>query len=147
MLIPKIIDYGEIKIIADEYVYVTPYEGKDLFISINNIESFRRIQQVLLRGMIYSDSKRDICPFCGGNLVERNTDYVCEKCSTLISQRICPETSKNYFITSIDNYEMSIDDTKSKWLRHRQHESLLHFRNITPLKNGEFVCPYCKKVH
>lgn len=147
MLIPKIVDYAEVRSVANEYVYVTPYEGNDIFISINNIESFRRIQQILLRGMIYSDNKRDICPFCGAELEKRNNDYVCPKCATLISKRMCLQTEKVFVVTSIDNYEAFFDDTKSKWLRERQSEAIYHFRNITAIKNGEFVCPYCKMVH
>ncbi|HOO44419.1 MAG TPA: hypothetical protein PKU69_05035, partial [Bacillota bacterium] len=41
-------------------------EGNHVYISIEDIDSFRRIQQIILRGMIYSDTERKVCPFCGG---------------------------------------------------------------------------------
>ncbi len=63
----------------------------DMYISINNIDSFRRIQQALLKGMIYSSIVMDTCPFCGNKMDKEDNLYYCNKCRTEIRKEHCSE--------------------------------------------------------
>lgn len=127
----------------------------DVFISIEDIDSFRRIQQILLKGMVYSDSKRDICPFCGGKLVlnPHLGFYQCHDCMTQIKEGLCDITRKNYFYTDnthLKKYVLQKTDFKHDeyWYYEKQVESQLYFRNITKINHvGDIVCPFCNKVH
>lgn len=146
---------------ADEYIACFPfeqdeYELDECCIDISNLESFRRLQQIVLRAMIYSDVKREECPFCNYKLknVSKNdlAIYECDGCRTLIYDSVCDNTGKRYSYTDINGYEKEELDSSSylheKWMYYRKKEAILHFRNITMLDN-EFnsICPKCKKVH
>jgi hypothetical protein len=78
-----ILDNVRNNLTADEILAWIPYE-KDVYeddevcIDISNIESFRRIQQLILRAMVYSDSQRIDCPFCQHQL-ELIEDDNCNK--------------------------------------------------------------------
>lgn len=127
----------------------------DVYISMQDIDSFRRIQQIILKGMVYSDTKRDVCPFCGGKL---HSDpylgfYQCNDCMTQIKESVCRETNKHYFYTdnthlkkhSIKKSDFKRDDY---WYYEKQIESAMYFRNITKIDhNSEIICPHCHKVH
>jgi len=145
---------------ADEYITALPTsESKSgsMCISLFDIESFRRVQQLILRGMIYSDTERDVCPFCGLPLssTERNADvaYECQPCRTQILHLTCPETNEIYFATKIKNYSPSREEysrsaSKDSLLYAKYVESQLHFRNITAIADGEaIVCPKCGESH
>ena len=139
----------------DEVIEISPFESNDsVFVSINNIESFRRLQQIIERGMLYSDTKRDICPFCGSNLTFNNktSEYRCNTCMNVVKDVVCPKTKKVFISTRIFNYKNTfkekIEDTKDNWTRNRLIESQLHFRNINMIDNEAYdICPYCKEVH
>ncbi len=144
---------------ADEYLIASPEgeAGEHLYISLFDIESFRRIQQLLLRGMIYSDIKRDICPFCGGVLNnETNVNgeaFACSACRTVIKHNICPTVNKEYITTEIKNFKTSRSAfegvvLRDKQLYSREIEASLHFRNITAIKEGGIsLCPHCGDLH
>ena len=146
---------------ADEYIMCFPYERNtydvdECCIDISNLESFRRIQQLVLRAMIYSDKKREDCPFCNHTLIkgndDKNTSYECEGCRTVIVDSVCPDTNNPYSYTDILGYEKEeLDISKYKnelWMYYRKKESLMHFRNITELdEEGTIICPKCKKIH
>lgn len=133
---------------ADEIVYVTPFmeQKKYEYISISDVESFRRIQRIIQRAMILSDSKFDTCLFCGEKLNRISLDdepneYVCNSCRTHIMEKKCELTNEKYYITSI--YDYKIDNEA-----YDDPSSIYHYRNITNVtKNGEFICPKCGKVH
>ncbi|MDE5562903.1 MAG: hypothetical protein K2J01_05090 [Clostridiales bacterium] len=141
---------------ADEYVVCTPYEDCEnaALVAITSIESFRRIQQIVLRAMIYADSDRDECPFCNSKLTvnEEDTDgnpvYECLACRTQIFTAECPETNKPYVYTKIEGQTARQEEDDEQWLEKRKDESKMYFRNITDT-DGEFnpVCPHCGKVH
>lgn len=148
------------KLKGSKYVVVTPFEGDKtaLYVSINNIESFRRIQQLVLRGMVYSDTKRDICPFCGSPLNEvkdalGKVHYECTTCRNVIEELECPETNKKYYATSIKDYHHFMDlnrriSNDNTWLFERKVEAQMHFRNITSIDaNMDIICPHCGEVH
>ncbi len=146
---------------ANEYLFADPIvsEGSRVQISLYDIESFRRIQQLLLRGMVYSDITRDVCPFCGGTLspIEGYDDaksaHVCHHCHGKILYLICPKTQKPFFATTMDRHAKTWDDEldagkKDPYLYRKQMEARMFFRNITALDDGgNIVCPRCHKAH
>lgn len=144
----------------DEVVVVNQFdedylERNDVFISMEDIDSFRRIQQIVLRGMIYSDKKRNVCPFCGGKLHKDSYQNMvqCGDCMIQIHEKECHETGVNYYCTDISNHKKHTihkSDFKEDdyWYYEKQIESLMYFRNITKInQNSEIVCPRCGKVH
>lgn len=143
---------------ADEYIAADPTEsdGGKLYISLYDLDSFRRLQQIFLRGMIAADETRDVCPFCGKPISKSDKDgeYECETCRTVISEMLCPNTVKSYTVTSIKNFvpdeNERIDPTlkRDKQLYARYAETRMYFRNITHItENREPICPHCGAVH
>lgn len=151
------------RISANEYIICTPYEDttEDVcWLSISNVESFRRIQQLVLRGMIYSDTRKKECPFCNHKLflnVELSAQgrlaYECSSCKTQIFKEECPKFQKSFYWTHIAGLpkRSGSDDSYSKedrWLYNRRLEGQMFYRNITRInEEGEILCPYCRKVH
>lgn len=145
---------------VDEVVTVNQFhedylERDDIYLSMQDIDSFRRIQQILLRGMIYSDTKKDVCPFCGGHLIQESQGnaYVCPDCMTQIKQAVCPTTNAPYFYTDdthLKKYAINQADFREdeEWYYKKRVESSLFFRNITKINNeADIICPHCHKVH
>lgn len=151
----KVIEDFKARVKADEYVFVsTEGYGKEgnLYISIYDIDSFRRIQQVLLKGMIYSDEKFEVCPFCGNKLTYSNESYNCSVCRGSILKKKCKETNHEYYATVINNDLLSKKNKellkKYTHLNDRFNEARYHYRNITKITNdGKIICPKCNKVH
>jgi hypothetical protein len=150
----------EMKEGVDEVVVLTPFEeeassSNAIYVSIENIESFRRIQQLLLKGMVYADETHDDCPFCHGKLVyhPKSDLYECDSCHLSIAKYICPETKKAYWATGIVSKKKNVVNPADftldeKWLYERKVEGLLYFRNITKITDeSRLVCPYCGKTH
>ena len=144
----------KLKCQADEYFYADPWEyGSQhyLYLSLFDIDSFRRLQQLLLRGMVYADEKRDVCPFCGKPLERNETGYSCPACRTELSVRFCEETGKDYAVTGIRNYRparLTEPVKREKFLVDKVNEAQLYYRNITPITAaGEPLCPHCGKLH
>ncbi len=145
---------------VDEVVIVNPFdedylEREDVYISIQDIDSFRRIQQIILRGMIYADTQREACPFCGGELHQDShlEYYECSDCMIQIKTGLCKETNKQFFYTDntlhkkhvINKSDLEYDE---HWYYEKQIEALMYFRNITKInQNSEIVCPHCHQVH
>ncbi|UKI50739.1 MAG: hypothetical protein L6U99_05115 [Clostridium sp.] len=85
---------------ANECLFVVPYEdSQGLFVSISNIESFRRLEQILLRGMVYSDYRRTDCPFCYGNLEKEENYFICRSCQMQIVDTFCKVKQHEYSYT------------------------------------------------
>lgn len=142
---------------ADEYIIFTPYEehgADEVLISITSVESFRRIQQIILRGMVYADASRKDCPFCNNKLTldaERSAVdrpvYKCASCRTEIHTGYCPSSAKTFFFTKITGLTNRIT-LGDEWLMDRKKEAQMYFRNITAINgDGEIICPHCNKVH
>ena len=134
----------------------TPFENSDknaLYLTLFDIDSFLRLQQLILRGMIYTDKTRDVCPFCGNPLIYAEGHVECLICRTQIFDRVCPETGKNYIETGIKEFVLKkggLDETskRDKFYADKITEARLHYRNITPLsQSGKAVCPHCNKTH
>ncbi|MGI6711045.1 MAG: transposase [Bacilli bacterium] len=145
---------------VDEVIIISPLEDDYLkrdfgFISIEEVDSFRRIQQIILRGMVYSDAVRDVCPFCGEKLYKDKYRkiYQCNRCMTQIVENICPVTNQIYLYTDIKSFKKKIQyrstyKEMSDVYYKKQIDSALHFRNITKInQNAEFICPHCNQIH
>ncbi|MBQ9783294.1 MAG: hypothetical protein IJW44_02120 [Clostridia bacterium] len=140
---------------AEEYWFASSQcfgEPGTVYLSLFDVESFRRIQQLLLRGMVNSDTRRDVCPFCGDPLHETAEGYVCGKCRTVIRIETCEKTGETYPVTSLLNYKIKKQNDEQsrqdKFLVEKYAEARLFYRNITPLSlGGEFLCPKCGKAH
>jgi len=141
---------------ADEALICDPYEEERgrLYLSRYDLDSFRRLQQLLLRAMICADEKRDICPFCLGplrNLAVGNDD--CPACRTQITRHICSVTARPYVSSRIRGYEpepvVVARGTKDDPLEQNGRiEGMLHYRNITPVDRfGRPLCPHCHRLH
>lgn len=128
----------EAEIEADEVITVTPDGVESLRLSLYDIDSFRRIQQILFRAMIYADESHDICPFCGKAMTKTDHSCECGACRTVIKLNICPETGEIYYSTAIKNFTR----------KSHGGEGLYYYRNITPLAaDGKILCPKCGKEH
>lgn len=143
---------------ADEYIVCSPFgeRKKDTaYIDISSIESFRRFQQIILRAMVYADTERAECPFCGNKLAENKQKatsegrvYECFSCRTEIHEDLCRETGKPFFYTAIADLKPRFFDDDELWLKERKAEGAMYFRNITGIdENGNPVCPHCGKTH
>ena len=140
---------------AEEYLLATPTgEGGTVCLSLFDIESFRRVQQLLLRASVYADERRDSCPFCGKALAyeKDKARYICESCRTVISSGICEKTGEKYFATSVMGYRPAHSGEKmgkkERLIRDKYVEGRLFFRNITPVnEDGEVLCPHCGARH
>ena len=122
---------------ADEVVRVTPDGIDSMRLSLYDIDSFRRIQQMLLRAMVYVDDSHESCPFCGKSMTRTEDSYECGACRTVIRAHICPESGTGYYSTAIKNF-----------VRKSRGEGLYHYRNITPISDeGAPLCPICGKEH
>lgn len=141
---------------ADEYLFANAKEyGEEdvVYLSLFNIDSFRRLQQILLRGMTYADTERRECPFCGHALEQNGNLHECPICNAEIREKFCKETGEPYFETGIKQYRFSEElfrkqNEQRRFLHDRYLEASLHFRNITPLApDGTPICPRCGKGH
>lgn len=135
---------------SDEYIVASQQNNlkTQIYLSVYDIESFRRIQQLLFRAMIYADTKREVCPFCGQNLTKHDNDYTCLTCQTVIVEKECPNTQKSFFVTDMGEFKKPVDDKKDKFLQDKVSEAQQNFRNITKLSiAGEIICPHCGKIH
>ncbi len=131
-------------ILADEYIVCTPYEEHgegETLIDITSIESFRRLQQIILRGMIYADEARKDCPFCKNSLalnpeksaIDGSPVYECISCRTEIHEKICEKTDRKYYYTKIAGLKPPQEENEDPWLTKRKAESKMYFRNITDI--------------
>ncbi len=120
-----------------------PLSCKYVQISIDDIDSFRKIQKILLKGMIYSTTYFNICPFCNENLYKKENEqvYYCKSCRTIIKENYCDVVNKKYYSTDIDSIILDEDIEGNIDISY-------HYRNITDLTfNKEIICPYCNNIH
>lgn len=148
------IDHFKQKCEAEEYLFANPWdygENHCLYLSLFDVDCFRRIQRLLLRGMVYSDETRDTCPFCGKPLTQTDGVYRCISCRTTVREKQCTETNERYVETGIYTYTPTLCTTESrkdKFLSDKHMESRLFFRNVTDIDFfGNPVCPKCGKQH
>lgn len=147
------------EISCQEYFLLTPdTQIGALYMSLFDMESFRKIQQILLRAMICSDTQRRECPFCGNTLskgmAESNDFYECSVCRTQIIHNFCSKHQKSFVSTNIKNFVPDKNvferhgEVLDKLFNERLVKGLLHYRNITDIdQNGNILCPYCNIKH
>lgn len=145
--------------IYNEILYITPIEeyytkSNSIYLSIENIDSFRRMQQIILKAMIESDTIYEDCPYCSHKLIpNENHDYFyCPNCKMEIYEGKCDTTNNFYHYTSIKGFTPNLKGLSNaktnEWLYNRKIESLMYFRNITKIdENGSLICPLCGNVH
>ncbi len=127
---------------ADEYRLLSPVreDGDTLLLSSYDVEAFRKIQQLLLKAMVYSDNTQDTCPFCGDVPSFDGGTCLCRSCRTEITLKTCPETNLTYKAVKINNLRITADKF--------HNNSSLYFRNITEItESGDIICPHCGHIH
>lgn len=151
------LDISKLKL--DEVVICDPFEKSyltrdTLLVSMEDIESFRRIQQLFLKGMIYADKVMDTCPFCGAELHynKEGDQFECNTCHMIIKKAKCDMQNKSYFYAGfppeIVDQKAVINSFSNKWLLNKTIEGLYHYRNITKINaSGDIICPECGEIH
>lgn len=129
------------------------YEGEKVLIlplTMYDINSFRRLQNLLLRMIMFFASGR--CPACGRAMRERDSQYVCENCYLIMTKTICPvpDCRRPYYYLSYNASE----DTISR-MQHVDEEnfyqvdSLYQYKDVVPMtvESGKLrtICPHCRK--
>jgi hypothetical protein len=151
-------DYKQ-RFAANQYLVAHPdaHTEKAVKLCLFDIESFRRIQQLLLGAMIHTDSARQICPFCGQPLFSKETAeethslYECPTCRMQIWHLVCAVTGKPYLATSMRDFQAASKSGLHRSRRERlstekYQEDLLYFRNITKIDDsGNILCPHCRQ--
>ena len=146
-LLPSLNANKKLKCKVETHILTDKFDSNGILVSINNIDSFRRLQQLVLKGMIYSTKNFTTCPFCGNEMVKENDIYHCMSCRQVIKKEHCEEKNKSYYVSTIYKYQIK-DDQEEKLLMNKQNESLLHYRNITEVTSDlSFICPHCHKIH
>lgn len=153
---PEELDSFERSNHADEYLFCSPeFTGdmENIHLSLFDVDSFRRIQQILLRGRIYTDMQQDRCAFCGDEVIRTDRGYVCRSCQASVEKTICPSANKEYYISTLTSRTIKMDREKRarekrQFLHDRYNEAQLHFRNITAINElGDLLCPICGVNH
>ena len=126
----------------DERLLVLP-------LSMFDINSFRRIQNVLIRMILKLE--KNTCPCCGEEMRKDETQMICDYCSGLIiTTTTCPEKDCRHSYKYL-GYKVSEDTIRKMQDVDRTNffhvDSLYQYKNIVPMKisNGKLitVCPHC----
>lgn len=125
------------------------------YISMEDIDSFRRLQQIILKGMIQVDESHRICPFCGEptSYSSEKKQYFCRSCMSEIYKTTCPIKNIDYYYTDCQHLREQDKDSNLELHENdlsvqRQIESALFYRNITKIDNkARIICPHCQQVH
>lgn len=137
----KLVDYA---FFEDEKVMFLP-------LSMYDINSFRRMQNVLLRQIV--SINKDRCPYCGGSFRKISGRNICDNCNQLIvTSTICPEqdchhkyTYLGYDLPDTTIVKMENIDAGSFY----QKDSLFQYKNIVKMNISEkkvrTICPHCHR--
>lgn len=137
------------------YYSNTPISYGILPVSINDVNSFKRIQRLLLDAMIKVSVTHDICPFCGGTFETNGKMFYCKKCKMELSTIMCENCGKSFYYTSV-NYPAIKEKTVSRenyaadnyWKYCQDKDAQMNYRNITDLNSdGSPICPHCNAVN
>ena len=137
----KITEYAKLD---SEKVLILP-------LTLFDINSFRRIQNVILRQILSFDTQR--CPMCGGDLRSVSNQHVCDNCNQLIVTKTrCPEADcrKEYTYLSYDTSEATVHKMKNvDQDNFYQVDSLFQYKDVVPMtiEDGKIwsVCPHCNR--
>lgn len=146
--LPKV-DEDEQKIV--DYAFYDDEKVLFLPLSMYDINSFRRMQNVLLRQIIKLNKER--CPYCGGQFRKAGDRNICDSCRQLVvTSTVCPEDDCHfeYRYIGYDLQESTIDkmdnlDVSSFY----QKDSLFQYKNIVKMiiseKKIKTICPHCHR--
>lgn len=119
-------------------------------VTLNDINSFRRLSKIFLKNMITLKTEQNYCPLCHSKLKgDKIQGYYCIKqdCNFKIFNSQCPDCKKKYWYTDYTFPKVFQLDTESIGMKILLNENDLGFKNITPLTtvNGTHKpeCPYC----
>ena len=117
-------------------------------ITINDVNSFRRLSKIFLKNMIIIKSEQNCCPQCGSKLKgDKTQGYSCvnQECNFKIYNSQCPDCKKKYWYTDYIFPKVFQLDTESTGMKILLDENSLGFKNITTLTfDHKPECPYCK---
>lgn len=117
--------------------------------SMFDINSFRRVQNVLIRQIL--ELEKDSCPCCGGTMRKDGDQMICDSCSgLLLTNTICPESGcrrpyryLGYKVSEETIEKMENVDSNSFF----QRDSLYQYKNTVKMKISNkkliTVCPHC----
>jgi len=118
-------------------------------VSIAEVNSFRRIQKILLEGMVYVAEKYDVCAFCGEAVsMETGQRFFCQKCRMAVLSINCVNCREKFTATYFDSKKTKLQKEESagyfKYMPEFFRQEAEHkFRSITKIKDKNFICPYC----
>ena len=120
-----------------------------LLLSMFDINSFRRVQNVLYRHIIQLE--KGTCPNCGGKMRKLGNRGICDACGQLtVTRTICPNPDCRYEYSYM-GYDV-VDETIQKMQKVTQDnfflwDSLYQYKNIVNMtvKSGKIrtICPNC----
>lgn len=120
-----------------------------LLLTMFDINSFRRIQNVLYRHILQLE--KGTCPNCGGKMRGHNNQAVCDACGQLtVTRTICPNPGCRHEYSYM-GYDVA-DDTIRKMQEVSpdnffQWDSLYQYKDIVNMtvKSGKIrtICPHC----
>ena len=120
-------------------------------VTLNDINSFRRIAKILIKNMILIKDVQNFCPQCGSHLSgDKNQGYICHTsdCKLKIYNSQCPDCKKKYWYTDYTFPKSFQIDTESLGMKILLKENDFGFKNITTLsEDHKPECPYCKSKH
>lgn len=136
---------------------ITEYAREDgvrvafLPLTMFDINSFRRIQNLLYRMILYLGKNR--CPSCGGAMRQYQNQQVCDNCNQLVlTKTVCPnpDCKHEYFYMGYDVPEITISKMENVTQDNfYQWDSLYQYKNIVNMtvKDGKIrtVCPCCHR--
>jgi hypothetical protein len=142
-------DEGEQKITS----YAKRESENTMFLPISmfDINSFRRFQNVMLR--IIMKFGKDRCPCCGGAMRSVGNQFVCDVCNQLtVTKTICPNLDCRHEYTYL-GYDVSAETVEKmnsvETDNFYQLDSLYQYKDIVDMtiQDGRIrsVCPYCEK--
>lgn len=121
-------------------------------LSLFDINSYRRIQNLLLRTIVSFD--RMSCPHCGGKMRLSSNQLICDACNqlTITSTKCSNQKCKsNYKYLSYNTSTETIAKMQNiKENNFFQWDSLFQYKDIVDMSviNGKIhtICPYCKTI-
>ncbi len=121
-------------------------------LSMFDINSFRRLQNVFLRYIVAMGTEK--CPCCAGTMREKDNQLICDDCSQLVlTKTVCPnrECRHEYHYLSYELTEDTIHRMKKVTEQDFFHwDSLYQYKNIVDMSvdSGRLrtVCPACGQI-
>ena len=116
-------------------------------VSLTDINSFQRIQKIILECMIYTTQKKSPCAWCGMELSKMEGGRKCKKCHLVYEDYQCKNCKKAFlavYPSRMIDKKRNLDYINTLPPFYRD-EKLYMFRNLIELANEGVKCPRCKK--